>query len=368
MERSNLLPDKQAAGNQEGNPTVWRQPPRSAVCIAVATCCLLLPPAVLARPRQLKRVRPADAPDWWTNDAAGMKLAHSARSTMPPGYLAWDYTPKLCNPNGTCNEATDLPSPRTRFSTPGRRQMQDWWYTHDWFVAAARRATDPDLILIGDSITESYVGSSMLRSSYRCDGVPEALLDWTKSSPWREGLVLAISGDQTQHLLWRFTEEFPAQLRARRAVVNLHIGTNNLGAGHLPSDTARGVRACAAWLLHSTNSSVLVNLLLPRGDNHRLKGICPPRCFQAFAPAISRANELITQHVRELSRQFSGRVALASCGHLFSSSTTPSNVNKRLMPDSLHPNEAGHRLLLSCLGPQLLALRRRTARTVVDGH
>ena len=77
-------------------------------------------------------------------------------------------------------------------------------------------------------------------------------------------LVLAISGDQTQHLLWRLQNgEWPSTVPS--ATVVLMIGTNNLGRGHLPGETARGVMAVVYDILRRLDgaSRLLVLGLLP---------------------------------------------------------------------------------------------------------
>lgn len=293
-------------------------------------------------------------------------------------------------------------------------------------------STGADVLLLGDSITESYLGSNLLRSCPRCKGVPEALAEELRE--WRRPLPIAISGDQTQHLLWRLQHgEMPAQLREGGAVINLHIGTNNIGHGMRGSQAAAGVRAVAQWLLANTKSpvsaghrrhsarpllsnrgsahassrrcrrapargshaltsaappapgcaraacaQVLVNKLLPRGNGAHAARFCPPACLPdgsaptSYAPAIAEANALIGQYAADLAARYPGRVGVADCGRVFltepgtagNARGSPSSafgpqaaVRRELMPDFLHPNEMGHRLLLRCLRPKLLALQ-----------
>lgn len=309
--------------------------------------------------------------------ARGARLATSVeRTPLPDGYKGWDYTAKICSAAGACRESADTPTPRTRFSTTSRAQYERWWLTHDWMRANASRAAQPDLILVGDSITEAYVGTSMLHPVARCRGVPEALATELGGAFPRGQLVAAISGDQTQHVLWRLAHGggLPLHLRGSGALISLHIGTNNLGAGFLPADAALGVRAIARWLLRNTQSRVLVNALLPRSDTGPLGFICPPRCaasgrpHASFRPAVAKANAHIAQHVEELGREFRGRVALADCGRVLTDAA--GEASKELMPDRLHPNAKGHALLLRCLRPHMLALTRRNASraTVVGGR
>lgn len=87
-------------------------------------------------------------------------------------------------------------------------------------------------LFLGDSITEAWRGTSYGQpcSNGRCNGVPEAFRDQSLFPDSASNLVLAISGDQTQHLLWRLQNgELPITLSPRKGVIL--IGTNNLGAG-----------------------------------------------------------------------------------------------------------------------------------------
>ena len=91
----------------------------------------------------------------------------------------------------------------------------------------------------------------------------------TSAPPTRQPLVLAIAGDQTQHVLWRLQHgELPRGLASDAAVVfSLMIGTNNLGRGQTVNETARGVAAVCRLILRRAKGRVLLNALLPRADS-----------------------------------------------------------------------------------------------------
>lgn len=351
----------------------------------------------------------------------------------------FDKHVRMCTSQGECHERATAPTPRTHVTVNTRGLCLSWWQTHRRNIRLARQAeaeltaaehrlheksavgpaAEPPcaLLMIGDSITESYVGTKLGQPAARCEGAPEALQAAFDPSEFAHSLVLAISGDQTQHLLWRLQNgELPPGLRRARAVVNLHIGTNNIGQGHTANETIAGVRAVASWLLHNSRASVLVNSLLPRNDRPVLKRICPPRCdeggrpMRSFEAVLEETNRGLARVVAELSvamradaaadavsapPQHGGRIALASCGHIFRRAAPNGErmlfpswsfvakrqrrrfsgsaeargsgedarewqdpiVARELMPDALHPNGEGHRRLLRCLRPQLLALR-----------
>ena len=117
--------------------------------------------------------------------------------------------------------------------------------------------------------------------------------------------MLAISGDQTQHLLWRLQRggELSAEVAGDRSVVFVvMIGTNNLGHGHLPGEAADGVLAVARHLLSNAAGSLVLSTVLPRGDGGAvLPKLCPPRCnasglpFRSLLPAVSKLNARLGQ-------------------------------------------------------------------------
>lgn len=144
--------------------------------------------------------------------------------------------------------------------------------THDF------NATKSPVVLIGDSITESWRGTSYGTPKARAKGVPEVLANSALAPPEHSSLVLAISGDQTQHLLWRLEQgELPYALAQRKdAVFVVLIGTNNIGNGHLPLPTSKGVLAVGEWLLTHTRGFLLLVHLLPRADGFRVSPTSPP--------------------------------------------------------------------------------------------
>lgn len=310
----------------------------------------------------------------------------------------------MCNPQGVCGESPTNATPRTLHSAARRLHGSNKSWVAQFEInkrhASEWRPVKSPLILLGDSIFESFLGTSCAVKIPRAEGCPEVLAE--TYGHYFDALPLAISGDQTQHLLWRMPREIPPWVRSQRNVTFLVlIGTNNLGVGHLPGPTADGVRAVVQWLLDFTLGSVVLLDLLPRGDTKTLLRLCPPRCnkfghaFSSFRSPITLVNTLLEAldcEVQETCEAMaSDRLEVVySCGSLFyldrrahSTDTSAAytdlenptrqssherhlddadSINTGLMPDRLHPNAEGHRLLAQCLLAKSRILGNRAVR------
>ena len=294
----------------------------------------------------------------------------------------FELTP-FCDADGTCHEKPDRPSPRTVYSAKSEEQYKQWWKMYeqlnvtvqayakerDQKAKAGIHETTRPLILLGDSITESWLGTNMGYPSARAVGVPQVLQELLggQSVPSLDPLVLAIAGDQTQHLLYRIQNGHlaPPYASDPSTIFVVLIGTNNLGSGVLPGPTARGVIAVANYILSNTSGSLMLLQNLPRGDAFRLTRICPPACnsdgtpFASFLPAIEKLNKAVEDGSRQLKETFgSSRLSLLDCGLSFYLHGSASEVNESLMPDLLHPNADGHRILGKCIMDHVQGLEK----------
>ena len=273
-------------------------------------------------------------------------------------------------------ELADVATPRTGWSVGARKELIMWDECHrrlraDAHVYRAHAGGHSRVVLFGDSITESWRGTSYGRRIARAIGVP-AVLNTTLATRWPSPLPLGISADCTQHLLWRMAhgELSPAMERDSRMIAVLLIGTNNLGRGHSTVQTVQGIVACARHLLNRTRGQLLVNALLPRGDERkkRVRRKGGPRSFTEDIVTVNAALNA-SVHYGALGREYQGRVHFVDCGSPFYAAPTiaatpnqaqgsppVSIVRRDLMPDRLHPNARGHRLWGRCLTRALLAV------------
>eukprot|EP01061_Rhynchopus_euleeides_P006760 TRINITY_DN15800_c0_g1_i1.p2 TRINITY_DN15800_c0_g1~~TRINITY_DN15800_c0_g1_i1.p2 ORF type:complete len:315 (+),score=85.41 TRINITY_DN15800_c0_g1_i1:390-1334(+) len=249
--------------------------------------------------------------------------------------------------------------------------------TGDWPVyqrqlakeASGDKRTKLDIVFLGDSITESYRGTSAGSrecSEFRCKGIPEV---FHKEFGDKETMVLAISGDQTAHLRWRMRNGEGAAVKKARAAVVL-IGTNDLsalldvavGGWKAPkkdSVTPELTKATTATLTASIagvvsdirklnpSGKVVLLGLLPRGPSFR-----PP----AFAWPNGIYTEVISQVNHNLARTYQedSDVSFVECSEPFID-TAAGQVKKGLMPDSLHPSDRGTHEVFACVKDALKA-------------
>lgn len=280
------------------------------------------------------------------------------------------YATPFCGPSGICGEKADEPSPRTKYSARSAEQMELWTkavedesqraITYNLHLEALRAGGGAfrPLILLGDSITESYLGSSYGQPQDRFADVPSVLkTEYTNFEP----LVLGISGDQTQHLLWRLMNGgiLPEYASDPNAVFVVLIGTNNIGGGEEPGEVNQALRTIAQYLLEEVKGRIIFVELLTRGDVFRTKDICPPRCdengkpLSSFMPSINEVNTAMRENMSRLTRKYRGRISTVNCNGVFAPDEAAvqrgEEVNTALMPDSLHPNADGHHLLAQCV-------------------
>jgi lysophospholipase L1-like esterase len=136
--------------------------------------------------------------------------------------------PVVASPPQTFTKpAGQLPNPPARTTVPdGTRYLNNpGLLVFSTNQVAQFNDHDADILFLGDSITQGWLGKGK-----------EV---WDANFAPRNALDFGISGDGTQHVLWRM-ENYPiARLHPKLAIVL--IGTNNTGS--TPQEIADGVRA-----------------------------------------------------------------------------------------------------------------------------
>ncbi len=146
-------------------------------------------------------------------------------------------------------------SQETRGAAAGWGVGRTWMDQHEHINAIAQKPLD--VVLLGDSITQSWGGEG------RSVGSPGGAARQKHLEHWRLG-NFGISGDRTEHILWRI-EHGNFDGPPPRVVV-LMIGTNNLSRGHTPAQISEGIHAIVntlQWKL--PESQILLLGTFPRG-------------------------------------------------------------------------------------------------------
>ena len=172
------------------------------------------------------------------------------------------------------------------------------------------------MVFVGDSITQGWESTGKAA--------------WAEFWPSRNVLNAGISGDRTQHVLWRFDHDLMAAMAApnndiRAAVVM--IGTNNsTGSDHTAGEIAEGVVAVVKRLRTGLpKAKVLLLAIFPRSekpDAQRAK--CAEASRLAFA-AFAGDDHVVC---KDIGKHFLGADGVLS---------------KEVMPDFLHLTAAAYR-------------------------
>jgi lysophospholipase L1-like esterase len=185
----------------------------------------------------------------------------------------------------------------------------DKWRARHQAMNDRAKQGNVDLIYIGDSIV----------ASWKWDGEPV----WNHYYAKRSGMVLGISGDRTEQVLWRLQNGNIDGISPKLAVVM--IGQNN-GPFNTGEEIGAGVAAIVQTLREKLpTTKILVLAIFQRGEKPT-----PERAV------LRKANEI-------LSKLADGQqVFFLDINHLFvrPDGTIPAS----LMPDFEHPNEEGHRV------------------------
>ncbi|MCH2163010.1 MAG: GDSL-type esterase/lipase family protein, partial [Phycisphaerales bacterium] len=149
-----------------------------------------------------------------------------------------------------------VPSPETRSQAAGWRGRS--WLDQHLDGSSHLKGNPADLVLIGDSITQSFGGEGRQTGQPGASALAEAL----------PGLAVAnqgISGDRTQHLLWRLDN---SALGGRcPEFIAVMIGTNNLPHDS-DEDIILGIEEVARRIRAACpESTLLLHAIPPRGHD-----------------------------------------------------------------------------------------------------
>ena len=172
----------------------------------------------------------------------------------------------------------------------------------------AREAGPADVVFLGDSITQGWEGAG--KAVWERDVAPLGAVN------------LGVSGDRTEHVLWRLQEAPITRLQPRAVVVM--IGTNNLGHGSSNAEqTLAGVHAVLAKVREQApQAEILLLEIFPRGER-----------INAMRGDIAQINQALRAHPPQ------GVRTLALGDRWVQADGT---ISKEVMPDLLHLSPLGY--------------------------
>ena len=205
---------------------------------------------------------------------------------------------------------------------------EKWVKRHEGFAAEAMKG-GIEVLFLGDSITDGW----------RSKGKPV----WEKHFAPLKSANFGISGDRTQHVLWRLRNG-EAEGYSPKAVV-LMIGTNNTGKEkadgkprNATPEVVEGVTAVVQELrVKFPQAKILFLAIFPRGEKD------------------SESRKQVAEVNQSLAKLHDGKhVHYLDIGGKFLDAD--GNLPKEIMPDLLHPNERGYEIWAEAIAKPLKAM------------
>ena len=200
-----------------------------------------------------------------------------------------------------------------------RSSPTNWLARHEGFVKEAK-AGGIDLLFMGDSITDFWRNRG------------KAI--WEKYYANRHAANFGISGDRTQHVLWRIENGELDSIDPK--VIVLMIGTNNSG-----SDSADQIAEGVEKIVSETRSKCPKSKIL-------LLAIFPRNRDTDKPEQMERIHQ-VNQRIAKLD---DGKmISFLDINHVFLG--PDGKVPNDIMPDFLHPNANGYQLWADAMEPTL---------------
>ncbi|MEI6232476.1 MAG: GDSL-type esterase/lipase family protein [Planctomycetota bacterium] len=187
---------------------------------------------------------------------------------------------------------------------------------HTGFLAVAKKG-DIDLLFMGDSITDGWRGRGKKI--------------WDANFASLKAANFGISGDRTQHVLWRIQNGELEGFKAKLVV--LMIGTNN--GGDSKEDVALGITTIVQETQkRQPDAKVLILGIFPRGK---------------LADDKARAKNALVNEIVAKMDDGGKKIKYLDIGDKFLDDKK--NLPADIMPDALHPNEKGYQIWADAILP-----------------
>ena len=151
-----------------------------------------------------------------------------------------------------------IPTPSAEYrSAAGWKEGTDWWVQNEEINQLLKAEKKLDIIFLGNSITQG-IGGDRPSVTYKA-GKPY----FEKAFNEFRWVVAGISGDRTQHLLWRLKNGNYASSHPKLLVLTIGVNNFNEDSGE---ETADGIKLILDWLkVNMPQTKVLLIGPLPSG-------------------------------------------------------------------------------------------------------
>ena len=238
--------------------------------------------------------------------------------------LRWMLVLGVVTLGGIAAEAEDgaaAPGEKVNTAVVPEPGGSDTWRERHAAMNARAKEGNVDLIYIGDSIV----------GNWKWEGKPV----WDHYYAKRNGMILGISGDRTQQVLWRLQNGNIEGISPKLAIVM--IGQNN-GPFNTGEEIGAGVTAIVQTLREKLpRTKILVLAIFFRGEK--------PTEERAV---LTKANEIASKLADDK------MVFYMDVNYLFLQ--PDGSIPASLMPDFEHPNEEGHRVWAVAIEPKVAEL------------
>ena len=203
-----------------------------------------------------------------------------------------------------------------------------WMKTHEGFVETAKKGGF-DVLFTGDSITDGWRNNPQRK-------IFDATFGPLKAANF------GLSGDRTQHLLWRLQNGEFEGLTLPRVIV-LMIGTNNIGQQNNPEPPASAIAGIQAIVKEirkkSDHAKILLLGVFPRAEK-------PDHVLRGMVKEINAAAAKLDDEGKSVKFLDIGEKFLQPDG----------TISKEIMHDYLHLTEKGYQIWADAIKDTLIEM------------
>ena len=213
------------------------------------------------------------------------------------------------------------------------KDMYDWDQRHA-AVLAEKDAINPEIVMIGDSITHFWGGRPVEPKGNR------GAKAWNELFGERKVLNMGFGWDRTQNVLYRIKDGELNGLTPKLVVI--HIGTNNLSTTkNAPTNTPEQVVEAIGAIIDAVKGNcpaakIVLMGIFPRGE----------KADNPFRAKIGTIN-------KELASIYSNKPGIVYLDITSKLLNPDGSMSKDIMGDFLHPTEKGYAIWAEALKPQL---------------